>query len=133
MSKTKKIILTILGIGIVSAAGIGMFNNGDVEPILKEPILESEVLETTSINTDKGKIFTERILYRGVEVSVSTDLVGYNQCKSGQFGTTTDAFCLEKLKEQMKLNRKWAEEAIDGQKAEKDLIDYSDAIVLENL
>lgn len=90
--------------------------NGQIE-------LGNEVVET-STTTDKGTTYTLTDTYKGVEIAANVDSIGYYQCKAGQFGTSTDAFCDEKLEEQKALNLQWAKESVDGQKAMEALLEF---------
>jgi len=52
--------------------------------------------------------------YRGETLSISVNMDGYNNCRAGMWGTSTEAWCKKRLNYQINQNMKWAKESLDS-------------------
>ena len=91
------------------------------------PDLEKETIISTEIATST---ISRTFEYKNTSTTISISFDGYNDCRKGVWGTSTQAFCKAMLKEQIELNIKWAKQGIDAQ-TEK--VDYSQEVQLKDL
>ena len=132
MSKIKKIIFAILGVGIASAAGI-TYNALDNVSAVTYEITKKDVVINDSTTTVNATVATT-FIYDNATHTVSVDFAGYNTCRNGGFSTSTassssEADCKKFLNQQIKDNIKWAKQGIDAVEP----TDYSDEINSKDL
>lgn len=152
----KKIILGIIALIVAGILTIGvlLIDQKVDSPIGMGGVIEADVIDLTedlswqslvaeSIDAGEGTVITNKEIvvasttyslieftYKEKELSIQVDFVGYNNCRRGTWGTSTQEFCLQFHKNQINKNIQWAKEGIDAQAT---TTDYSSEVETKDL
>jgi hypothetical protein len=127
----KKIIIpTIAGTAIGAMYLFFGISNIDNFPVGAPVDMSNVSVLSTEISTST---ISRTFEYNGTESTTSINFDGYNACRKGTWGTSTQAFCKEMLKDQIDANIQWAKESIDAQIKKVQIVDYSDEVALKDL